>query len=76
MRERDLSATGTVLRPRGGSRTGSSERASHPRCGTEPGDGSARRGTIDGLAGHTITAKPQLSADTEQILAKLPPVAG
>jgi len=47
MRERDLSATGTVLRPRGGSRTGSSERASHPRCGTEPGDGSARRAARD-----------------------------
>ena len=31
--------------------------------------------TID-IAGHTITAKPQLSADAQQILAKLPPVAG
>jgi Transposase DDE domain len=31
--------------------------------------------TID-IGGHTITAKPQLSADAEQILAKLPPVAG
>ena len=31
--------------------------------------------TID-IDGHTITAKPQLSADAEQILATLPPVAG
>src|SRR5450756_612012 len=31
--------------------------------------------TID-IDGHTITAKPQLSADAEQILAKLPPIAG
>ena len=31
--------------------------------------------TID-IGGHMITAKPQLSADAEQILAKLPPVAG
>ena len=31
--------------------------------------------TID-IGGHTITAKAQLSADAEQILAKLPPVAG
>ena len=28
------------------------------------------------IAGHTITAKPQLSVDAEQILANLPPVAG
>ena len=31
--------------------------------------------TID-TDGHTITAKPQLNADAEQILAKLPPIAG
>ena len=31
--------------------------------------------TID-TDGHTITAKPHLTADAEQILAKLPPVAG
>ena len=31
--------------------------------------------TID-LDGHTITAKPQLNQDAEQILAKLPPVTG
>ena len=31
--------------------------------------------TID-IGGHMITAKPQLSADAEQILATLPPVAG
>jgi len=31
--------------------------------------------TID-IGGHMITAKPQLNADAEQILAKLPPVAG
>jgi len=28
------------------------------------------------IDGHMITAKPQLNADAEQILAKLPPVAG
>jgi hypothetical protein len=28
------------------------------------------------IDGHTITAKPQLTQDAEQILAKLPPVAG
>ena len=28
------------------------------------------------IDGHTITAKPQLNPDAEQILAKLPPVAG
>ena len=31
--------------------------------------------TID-ISGHTITAKPQLNPDAEQILAKLPPIAG
>ena len=31
--------------------------------------------TID-IDGHTITAKPRLTADAEQILKKLPPVAG
>ena len=31
--------------------------------------------TID-IGGHMITAKPQLSADAEQILATLPSVAG
>jgi len=31
--------------------------------------------TID-IDGHTITAKPHLTEDAEQILAKLPPVAG
>ena len=31
--------------------------------------------TID-IYGHTITAKPQLNQNAEQILAKLPPVAG
>ena len=31
--------------------------------------------TID-IDGHTITAKPQLSQNAEQILAKLPPIAG
>ena len=31
--------------------------------------------TID-IDGHTITAKPHLTADAQQILAKLPPVAG
>jgi len=31
--------------------------------------------TID-IGGHMITAKPQLNPDAEQILAKLPPVAG
>jgi hypothetical protein len=31
--------------------------------------------TID-IDGHTITAKPQLNQDAEQILAKLPPVTG
>ena len=31
--------------------------------------------TID-IDGHTITAKPQLNQDAEQILANLPPVAG
>ena len=28
------------------------------------------------IGGHTITAKPHLTEDAEQILAKLPPVAG
>ena len=31
--------------------------------------------TID-IDGHTITAKPHLTDDAEQILANLPPVAG
>ena len=31
--------------------------------------------TID-IDGHTITAKPHLTEDAEQILATLPPVAG
>jgi len=31
--------------------------------------------TID-IAGHTIAAKPQLTEDAQQILAKLPPLTG